>query len=96
MLLQNKLDKEIMKVFLARLRDDMGTSCCNDFPMAVTNENREEVKALIKLMYEDNDPECYELLCNDVDKMKDGGMIYINDFEMLTIYINRLKASMKD
>lgn len=78
------LEKEMFFQMIEEFQQELSCRSCNDFPVKVTDENREVVIALINNM--DEDDEYKQDMLDDVAR----GTVYFLDFVVLNHLLKKL------
>ena len=79
--------RHIFAEVVGAARDEMSNNGCNDYPVKVNDENREDVRALC-VEYAQDDDELESLL-----EQLGEGKVYFQDWCILDMLINRLREN---
>jgi hypothetical protein len=82
----NKLEKELLKRLLDEAIDALSNNGCNDLPVEVINDNKAQVRRLIRATEAGDDETTADML----DDAKPGHTVYLTDFAVLQHFRDRL------
>ncbi len=81
----NALEKELLKELLDQAIQELSNNGCNDLPVEVTDENKAQVRRLVRATAYDDD-HADDML----DDAKPGNRVYLTDFVVLQLFRDRI------
>lgn len=82
----NELELKLLGDLLEEAIDQLSNNGCNDLPIEVTDENKAQVRRLIRATTDEDDSWRKDLL----DDAVVGGTVYLNDYVVLGYFRDRI------